>query len=124
MKSISRNSMKRASVLAVAVAMSVAQTACASRSVTARPEDIPRLEQDVTRSPGNADATARLGAAYVAAKRFEDAKRVLSPLVAAGTNNGAAYLYLGIANEELGDYAGARIAYDRYLEIGRDPQMK
>jgi tetratricopeptide (TPR) repeat protein len=111
--------MRRAYVAAVVAAM--VQAGCAGKSYTGRPEDIPRLEQEAA---SNTDAAIQLGAAYVAAKRYQDAKRVLGPIVEKGTNNGAAYLYLGIANEELDDFAAARTAYERYIQVGRDANLK
>jgi tetratricopeptide (TPR) repeat protein len=99
-------------------------SACASSAFQARPEDVPRLEQRVAQSPNDRAVAVQLGASYVAAKRYEDARRVLQPIVAANSTNGAAFLYLGIASEELSDFAGARSAYQKYLETGRDQPLK
>ena len=99
-------------------------SACATSGFQARPEDVPRLEQQIAQSPNDRNAAVQLGASYVAAKRYEDARRVLQPVVAANTSNGAAFLYLGIASEELSDFTGARTAYEKFLETGRDTGLK
>src|SRR5688500_12182639 len=105
------------------IALALAASGCASGGLP-KPEDIPELEAEVAASPGNDDHATRLGAAYVSARRYDDGKRVLAPLVERGTKNGSAYLYFGIANEELQDFTAARAAYDRYLEIGQDESVK
>src|SRR6185369_14735273 len=89
-----------------------------------RPQDIARLEQEIASAPQNQDIAVQLGASYIAAKRYEDARRILTPLVQAGSSTGGAFLYLGIADEELSDFAGARAAYQKYLETGTDAALK
>lgn len=105
----------------VVLAAAVLVQACARGGGLPRVEDIPRLEREAA---GNTDATVRLGGAYVAAKRYEDARRVLTPLVEEGASNSAAFLYLGIANEELQDFTAARTSYEKYIANGRDARVK
>jgi tetratricopeptide (TPR) repeat protein len=92
--------------------------------MNARPEDIPALEQRVAARPDDADANATLGVAYYNAKRYEDARSTLAKAIAAGSNAGASYLYLGLANEELKDWPAARAAYQKYVEVGADGDVK
>lgn len=97
---------------------------CAGVALEARPEQIPALEQAVARSPRNTDVATRLGVAYFMAERYPDAKRALQAAVDAGGTEGAAYLYLGLANEELEDFPAARHSYNRYLETGSNSKIK
>ena len=109
---------------AVALALVVASFGCAGSVALPGPEAIPALEDQLQKSPGNAEVATQLGAAYVTAKRYDDAKRVLAPLVADNTSQSAAYLYLGIAHEETSDFTAARAAYQKYLDVGRDEDVK
>lgn len=106
------------------LALALFASACASAGMNARPEDIPALEQRVADKPNDADAAATLGVAYYNAKRYEDARTSLNKAIAAGSNTGATYLYLGLANEELKDWAAARSAYEKYVEVGADGDVK
>jgi TolB-like protein len=96
---------------------------CASATLEARPEQIPALEQATAASPGDTDTATRLGIAYFLAGRHEDSRRTLGSAIEAGATEGAAYLYLGLANEELEDYVAARAAYDRYLRVGTSSRV-
>jgi tetratricopeptide (TPR) repeat protein len=106
------------------LALSALLGGCAGVALQARPEEIPALEQAVARNPRDTDAATRLGVAYFMADRFEDAKRLLQGAVSAGSTEGAAFLYLGLANEELANYPEARQAYDRYLKEGSSSSIK
>lgn len=97
---------------------------CATVSYEARPEQIPELERTLAGAPYDVDAGTRLGVAYYAADRLEDARTTLQSVVANEAAPGAAYLYLGLANEELEDWAAARDAYNRYLETGSSSSVK
>jgi hypothetical protein len=52
------------------------------------------------------------------AREFETSRTTLQGAVEAGNDSGAAFLYLGMANEELEDWTAARDAYTRYLSQG------
>lgn len=107
-----------------AVVAAALSSACAGGAFEARPEQIPSLEQVVARSPRDTEAAARLGIAYFLAERYEDARRTLRGAIDAGSTEGAAYLYLGLANEELEDFQAAREAYDSYLRVGTSSRVK
>jgi tetratricopeptide (TPR) repeat protein len=114
----------KSSLPVAALALAILLQGCAGNIATPRPEQIPALEAQLQKKPDDKDVAAQLGAAYVAAKRYDDAKRVLTPLVSAGTSNASAYVYLGVASEETNDFTGARAAYQKYLEVGRDQSVK
>lgn len=107
-----------------ALALAIVLPGCAGTVAVPGPEQIPALEAQHQKAPNDQDVGAQLGAAYVTAKRYDDAKRVLTPLVNSNTRNAAAYLYLGIASEETSDFTGARAAYQKYLETGTDQSVK
>ena len=106
------------------ILMSSSLAACAGGSFNTQPGDIPRLEQQATANPNDADLSTALGVAYFRANRFEDARTTLNRVVQSGSRAGAAYLYLGLANEELKDWTAARTAYESYISTGTDRDVK
>jgi len=118
----SSRSARTAGLFSIAAAAVLA--GCAGGALEARPEQIPALEQAASRSPGDIDTATRLGIAYFMADRYEDARRTLAAAIERGAGDGAAYLYLGLANEELEDYQAARAAYDRYLRLGTSSRVR
>jgi tetratricopeptide (TPR) repeat protein len=108
--------MKRPLVFVVTVALVL--SACATSGVTTRPQDIPGLEQRAAAAPNDANAATALGIAYFNAGRHEDAKNTLARAVANPAAPANAYLYLGLANEELKDWRAARTAYETYVNRG------
>jgi tetratricopeptide (TPR) repeat protein len=107
-----------------ALTLALTTAACASGGMNTRPEDIPALEQKATAQPSNAEAATNLGIAYYNAKRYEDARKTLSAVTAQPNAPGAAYMYLGLANEELKDWTAARNAYEKYVAIGSAGDLK
>jgi tetratricopeptide (TPR) repeat protein len=83
-------------------------------AIQTRPEDIPRLEAAVQTSASASDLT-QLGIAYYQAKRYGEAKTTLERARQAGSKDGTTSLYLGLTNEELGDFTAAHAAYDQYI---------
>src|SRR6187431_1771266 len=108
--------MKRPLVFVVAAALVMG--ACATSGVSTRPEDIPGLEQRAAAAPNDANAATALGIAYFNAGRHEDAKNTLARVVASPGASANAYLYLGLANEELKNWSAARAAYETYVNNG------
>ncbi|HUF76490.1 MAG TPA: tetratricopeptide repeat protein [Longimicrobiales bacterium] len=92
--------------------------ACATGLPDVGPADIPRLQQEVAASPEDTGLQVQLGMAQFEAGEYETARMTLQDAVEAGDETGAAFLYLGMANEELQDWTGARDAYTRYLSEG------
>ncbi|HUP53223.1 MAG TPA: CsgG/HfaB family protein [Longimicrobiales bacterium] len=105
---------RRLAVILAALGM----CACAAGLPDVGPADIPRLEQEVAASPEDTDLQVQLGMAKFEAGEHEAARTSLQGAVDAGNESGAAFLYLGMANEELEDWAAARDAYTRYLSEG------
>jgi tetratricopeptide (TPR) repeat protein len=118
------NRILRARSRALVLASVLAVTGCASAAFQPRPQDIPALEQQVQRSPGNADLLTRLGAAYHADGRHDDARRTLQQALDTDGADGAAHLYLGLASEELGAWSDARAAYEAYLAQGGSSRLR
>jgi tetratricopeptide (TPR) repeat protein len=88
------------------------------------PASIPSLEAARSQRPGDAATLARLGVAYFKAQRYAAARRVLDSAVIADPRSGVAAIYLGMTAEQLGDFASARTAYQHYLAIATDPDLK
>lgn len=106
------------------IAAAIALGACATSGVTTRPQDIPALEQRAAAAPNDAEAGTALGVAYFNAGRHEDARNTLARVSTLSGAPANAYLYLGLANEELKDWAGARSAYERYVTVGEAGEAK
>ena len=103
--------------VACTVAM-LGTAACAAGFPDVGPADIPRLQQEVAASPQATDLQVQLGMAQFEAGEHEAARSTLQGAVDAGDESGAAFLYLGMASEELEDWSAARDAYTRYLSRG------
>jgi tetratricopeptide (TPR) repeat protein len=101
-----------------AVLVVLGTSACATGLPDVGPADIPRLQREVAASPQRTDLQVQLGMALFEAGEHEAARTALEGAIEAGNRSGAAHLFLGMANEELGDWAGAREAYTRYLVEG------
>lgn len=104
--------------------LAVASAGCAKRIPDATPADIPLIRQQLAESPGDPALQTRLGIALYRSDDFAGAEEVLARLVEEGEPSGAAYLYLGLANEEQEDWAGARQAYQAYLALGADEGVR
>jgi tetratricopeptide (TPR) repeat protein len=92
--------------------------ACASGLPDVQAVDVPRLEQEVAASPEDTDLQVQLGMAQFKAGDFDAAQGNLQGAIEAGNESGAAYLYLGMVQEERQDWSAARDAYNQYLTIG------
>lgn len=100
------------------LAAGVVISACSTSIPEARPVDIPQLERAVAESPDDADLKVQLGMAQFKASEYEASRETLRSAIDAGNESGPAFLYLGMAEEELEDWSAARDAYNRYLEVG------
>ena len=97
---------------------------CARQGLDADPAQIPSLQEQLSQNPGDLITETRLGIAFYKDGRFEQARTTLANAVEAGTESGAAYLYLGLSNESLEDWTGAREAYTTYLDVGNWGPLK
>jgi Tfp pilus assembly protein PilF len=116
----SQRAARRTAVLVVVFASS----ACAGSLPDVGPADIPRLQQEVAASPEDTNLQVQLGMAQFEAGDHETARTTLQAAVDAGNESGPAFLYLGMANEELEDWTAARDAYDRYLTVGASAEAR
>jgi tetratricopeptide (TPR) repeat protein len=102
-------------------------TSCATTSGAARlptAAEIPALESQVERDPGEIRAVVRLGIAYREANRLEEARATLERATALQPREAAAVFYLGLTYEDLHRPADARQLYERYLDIGSSAEAK
>ena len=102
-------------------------TACAGGYTRVAPPsaaEIPALEARYRRDAADAAVGLRLGAAYRAAGRAEEAAVVLQRVQEAFPTDPGAVLYLGLTYEDLGRYAEAIALYERYVEVGRVEEVK
>jgi tetratricopeptide (TPR) repeat protein len=112
---------------AVRAAATLAVALLAGGCATGRGFDaraIARLERERTAHPESAEAQRELGIAYYRAGRADDARNALETASRLAPRDGLAALYLGLADERLGDPAGARRAYAAYLEAGRGGRLR
>ena len=100
------------------VGVALSSSACATGIQNVEPVDLPRLEQAVAASPGDTDLRVQLGIAQFKSGDYDQARASLAAAVEAGNESGPAFLYLGMAEEELEDWSAAREAYNRYLDVG------
>lgn len=99
-------------------------SACAHGIPEVSPADIPAIRSRIAANPENTDLQVQLGMAQFKAEDYADALATLQGAVDAGNETGAAYLYLGMAQEQLENWSGAREAYSSYLEVGRSDPLK
>jgi tetratricopeptide (TPR) repeat protein len=92
--------------------------ACATGLPNVEATDVPRLEQEVAAAPEDTDLQVQLGMAQFKAGDFDAAQTSLQGAIEAGNESGAAYLYLGMVQEERQDWSAARDAYNQYLTLG------
>jgi Tfp pilus assembly protein PilF len=117
---ISRKAARRTAALVGVLGLS----ACAASLPDVGPADIPRLQQEVAAAPEDTDLQVQLGMAQFEAGDNEAARTTLQAAVDAGNESGPAFLYLGMASEELEDWTTARDAYDRYLTVGASSEAR
>jgi len=72
----------------------------------------------------SADAQVAYGAALRAGGQRDSARAVLGRVVAAEPRDAPALLYLGLTEEDSGDYARAEELYRRYLAAGKSAPLK
>ncbi len=118
--------LRPSSVLRLTLAL--AAGACAAggaiRVSDVTPQQIPSLEAEKSQRPEDANTLARLGVAYFKAARYTEARPVLDSAVAHDPGNGVAEIYLGMTAEQTGDFATARAAYARYVDLARSSELR
>lgn len=78
------------------------------------------LRKILTIFPENSTVHANLGTALFQLKRFAEAKVEFEWLTDRQPNSAAAYYFLGISHDELGEYLDSRASYQQYLKLA-DP---
>lgn len=84
------------------------------------PAEIPALESSLSRGSADASTMTRLGAAYRADGRFDEARAQLESALEANPGHAGAVLFLGLTYEDLGELERARQLYESYLQLGGD----
>ena len=107
-----------------ALVASVAISACAHGIPEVSPADIPAIQSRITDDPENTDLQVQLGMAQFKSEDYARSLATLQGAIDAGNETGAAYLYLGMSQEQLENWSGARDAYSTYLEVGRSDPLK
>jgi len=88
------------------------------------PAEIPFLEADRARDGGNLDVLVRLGAAYRAAGRLNEARSTLEQAVQFAPTHGGAILHLALTYEELEAWSDAAVAYGEYARVGESAALR
>ncbi len=110
--------------LALALAIAVAGCAVSTRSDLPGPSDIPALRQSLLRDSADVGARIGLAVALQEAGEREEARSILEAVAADRPDDPDPQLLLGLASEEVGDFARAHAAYTRYLELPGSPAMR
>src|SRR5579859_3532468 len=82
-----------------------------------RENALPSLVKACELKPDDEAFRLRLGSAYLELSRYHDAEREFVELSRRRPSNSKAWQNLGMARQQLRDYAGARDAYEKALEI-------
>jgi len=98
-------------------------SACATGLPDVEATDLPRLQQEAAAAAEDTDLQVQLGMAQFKAGEHDAALVTLQGAVNAGNESGAALLYLGMVQEELQNWSGAREAYTRYLTVGSSTEV-
>jgi len=110
----SRSFVPLALVLLLAGSSSACATAGGPRAPG--PEQIPSLERTAAANPSDVDTRVRLGAAYRAAGRLDDAQRVLEAAYAVAPSSSEVVSVLGLVYDDAGADSSAVAMYRRYLD--------
>jgi tetratricopeptide (TPR) repeat protein len=116
--------MMKPSVRSLALLGFLLLAGCAKRVQEPTPQDIPRLRRALEGDPEDARTLTHLGMAHFKAGNYLRAESLLGRALETGDAPGAAYLYLGLAGEELEKWSEARSAYASYLERGRSGPLQ
>lgn len=101
----------------------VGLAACATGGMSAG-DSVTRLEQQQRTSPTSAAVNRSLGIAYYKANRYSEARAALETAAKIDPRDGTTSLYLGLADEALGDLSAAKAAYSSYIQFGRTSRVR
>jgi tetratricopeptide (TPR) repeat protein len=116
--------MSSRAILLVGVSLFLAGCAAGMGMGTVSPDEIPELERVTSEDPNDARAWARLGVAYGAADRPNEAREALERSTELPGTPVAAWAHLGTWREETGDLEGAAEAYRAYLDEGGEDAVE
>jgi tetratricopeptide (TPR) repeat protein len=104
--------------LALVVLVAGSSSACASAGGprVPGPDQIPSLERSAAANPADVDVRVRLGAAYRAAGRLDDAQRVLEGAYAVDPTSSEVVSVLGLVYDDAGADSSAVAMYRKYLD--------
>lgn len=115
----SRCSARRSRLLVLLVLTAGSVWGCASGGLQAPappgPEQIPALQRSAAANPTDVDVRVRLGAAYRAAGRLDDAERVLEAALKLNPSSEQTISLLGLVYDQAGADSSAVAMYRRYL---------
>lgn len=113
--------MSRWAVLAAALSLG----ACTS-AISGSADNITKLEKARAANPRSQAAVRNLGIAYFKASppRLADARAALQQATNMDPRDGVAALYLGLTAEAQNDLPAARLAYERYIAVGKTRRVK
>lgn len=99
------------SLLLLTLCASLAGCASGISGPEVKPEELPALEAQTKAHPTDSDLFTRLGIGYYSAKNWDRAHDALRTAVSLDPRNYRATVYLGLTDEELGQFDSARAAY-------------
>lgn len=83
-----------------------------------------RLERQVSANPNSVKALRAAGVKYYEFQRFSEARTVLDHARQLAPRDALSALYSGMSSEGLKDFSAARVAYTKYLEVGKTKRVK
>jgi TolB-like protein len=117
--------MTRARLLTAFAALACASTiASAQQITTTQDRALAKLQAKLSANPNSFAAVRAVGLKLFDLKRFGDARPVLEQARTMRPNDGLVSLYAGLAAEEEKDFAAAKAAYTKYLQVGKTSKTK
>lgn len=83
-----------------------------------------RLEQKATANPSSVNALQAVGIKYYEVKRYADGRTVLDRARQLDARCALCALYSGLSSEALRDFPAARVAYTKYLDVGKTRRVR
>jgi tetratricopeptide (TPR) repeat protein len=112
--------------LAVALtALLAAQTGASAQEITTTQDRaLAQLQAKLAANPTSVKALRAVGLKLYELGRFQDARPVLAQGQQLAPKDGIIALYSGMAAEQAKDFAAAKTAYGRYLEVGKTKKVR
>ena len=112
--------------LTITLAALIAAPVCvgAQAQATTPNRELVKLQQQLAANPASVAALRGVGLKLYQLNRFGEARPVLEQARQLDPRCGVCALYAGLAAEQLKDYTAAKLAYTKYLEVGRTSGVK